>query len=167
MTTMPVGAADQNTVTSETPTIIDFDAAAPIAQVSPARRWWLIGATVGGSIALSTVATAMATVIARRLSQPRRRVGGLRSWRYGVRRIRAPRGGAVWVAYTYRLPHMRIHLPQSALSTAVRGRWTPERDTERERSARVFDTNGLRMAARRRARKRLPGARPAWRLHRL
>jgi hypothetical protein len=122
MTTMPVDAAAQNATASETPTVIDFKAATPVAQVPPARRWWLIGAAIGGSIALSTVATALATVISRRLSPPRRQVGGLRSWRFGVRHIRAPRGGAVWVAYTYRLPQMRIHLPQSALPTAWRRR---------------------------------------------
>jgi hypothetical protein len=122
MTTMPVDAAAQNATASETPTVIDFKATTPVAQAPPARRWWLIGAAVGGSIALSTVATALATVFARRLSQPRRRVGGLRSWRYGVRHIRASRGGSVWVAYTYRLPRVRIHLPQSALPTAWRRR---------------------------------------------
>jgi hypothetical protein len=122
MTTMPLGAASQNATAPETPTTIDFKAAPPVAQVSPARRWWLIGGAIVGSIALSTVATALATVFARRLSQPRRRIGELRSWRYGVRHIRAPRGGSVWVAYTYRLPRVRIHLPQSALPTAWRRR---------------------------------------------
>src|SRR5690348_9634406 len=93
MTTMPLDATTQTATASEKPIIFDFKAAPQVAQVSPARQWWLIGGAVGGSIALSTVATAMATVFARRLSQPRRRVGGLRSWRYGVRHIRASRGG--------------------------------------------------------------------------
>src|SRR5215831_5987819 len=88
MTTMPVGAATHDATASETPTIIDFEATPPVAQVSPARRWWLIGGAVGGSIALSTVATTLATVIARRLSRPKRRNDGLRSWRFGVRHIR-------------------------------------------------------------------------------
>lgn len=115
--TIPTDTAAERAASPETPTIIDFKDIPPIAEVSPARRWWLIGGSIAGSIVFSTVATVLARVVTKRLSQPRQLMSAPLTRRFGVRHIRASRGASAWIVYTYRLPQMRVRLPRLAFLT--------------------------------------------------
>jgi hypothetical protein len=35
--------------------------------------------------------------------------------RYGLRHVATPRGGTAWLAYTYRLPDLRVRFPEMTL----------------------------------------------------
>jgi hypothetical protein len=99
----------------EPSTVIDFKDTPMSGQRLATRRWRLIGGVVGGSIALATAATVLANAIAKRPAEPRRRFGARPVRRFGVRHVAAPRGGSAWLAYTYRLPDLRVRLPEMAL----------------------------------------------------
>ncbi len=96
-------------------TVIDFKESPTTAQRPTARQWLLVGGVVGGSIALATAATIVATVIAKRPAAPRQLFGPRPVRRYGMRHMSTPRGGAAWLAYTYRLPDLRVRLPEMKL----------------------------------------------------
>ena len=103
-------------------TVIDGDAnhhralttpqksATPLLDRLP-QRWGLIAGLVGGSIALATTVTVVTNVIVRRRTATSRVVGFRPVRRYGVRRVKTPRGGSAWVAYLYRTPDLRMRLP--------------------------------------------------------
>jgi hypothetical protein len=99
---------------TETPTIIAFDEAkeqrTPLLDRLP-RRWGLIAGLVGASVALATSATVVANVITRRRTATRRIFGFRPVRRYGVRRVKTPRGGSAWVGYIYHTPDLRMRLP--------------------------------------------------------
>jgi hypothetical protein len=102
------------TVMTETPTIIEFGTTAkgrtPLLDRLP-QRWGLIAGLVGASVALATTVTAVRNVVVRRRVETSR-VFGLRPVRrYGMRRVKTPRGGAAWVVYLYRTPDLRMRLP--------------------------------------------------------
>jgi len=102
------------TVTTETPTVIEFEGdtkeRTPLMERLP-QRWALIAGLVGGSIALATTVTVVTNTIVRRRTATSR-VFGLRPVRrYGVRRMKSPRGGSAWVGYIYRTPDLRMRLP--------------------------------------------------------
>jgi hypothetical protein len=96
-------------------TVTDFKETPPTAQRPTARHWWLAGGVVGGSIALATAATVVANVIAKRPAAPRQLFGVRPVRRYGMRHMATPRGGTAWLAYTYRLPDLRVRLPEMTL----------------------------------------------------
>lgn len=99
---------------TETPTIIEFDEAkverTPLLDRLP-QRWGLIAGLVGASVALATTATVVANVITRRRTATRRVFGFRPVRRYGVRRVKTPRGGSAWVGYIYHTPDLRMRLP--------------------------------------------------------
>jgi hypothetical protein len=113
-TASPTMSGKPETVTTETPTIIDFDEArkerAPLMERLP-QRWALIAGLVGGSIALATTVTVVANTIVRRRTETNQVFGFRPVRRYGVRRMKTPRGGSAWVAYLYRTPDLRVRLP--------------------------------------------------------
>jgi hypothetical protein len=96
-------------------TVIDFKESPTTAQRPTARQWWLVGGIVSGSIALATVATVVANVIAKRPTRPSQFFGVRPGRRFGMRHMATPRGGTVWLAYTYRLPDLRVRLPEMTL----------------------------------------------------
>lgn len=101
------------TVTMETPTIIEFGGdtkeRTPLMERLP-QRWALIAGLVAGSIAVATTVTVVTNAIVRRTATSR--VFGFRPIRrYGVRRMKTPRGGSAWVGYVYRTPDLRVRLP--------------------------------------------------------
>jgi hypothetical protein len=101
-------------MTTETPTVIDFSSVAIEREQFLDRlpqRWWLIAGVVGGSLALSTTATVVANVIARRRAALGKVYGFRPIRRFGLRRLETPRGGAAWLAYMYRTPDLRMRLP--------------------------------------------------------
>lgn len=120
MTTLIPDPRDTGTahdVITETPTVIDFNAAAEEVTARPQlldrlpQRWGLIAGAMGGSIALATAATVLTTVIARRRAEPRRLLGVRPFWRFGMRHVQTPRGGSAWLGYVYRTPDLRMRLP--------------------------------------------------------
>jgi hypothetical protein len=100
---------------TDTATVIDFNETPATALQPTTRRWWVIGGLLGGSIALATTATAVANVIVNRRAGSRQLFGVRPVRRYGLRHVATPRGGAAWVAYTYRLPDLRVRLPEMRL----------------------------------------------------
>ena len=100
---------------TDTATVIDFNEPPTSAQQPTTRRWWLIGGLIGGSIALASAATVVTNVIVNRRAGSRPLFGVRPVRRYGLRHVGTPRGGAAWVAYTYRLPDLRVRLPEMRL----------------------------------------------------
>ena len=102
------------TVMTETPTIIDCGGdtkeRTPLLERLP-QRWALIAGLVGGSIALATTVTVVTNAIVRRRTATSQVFGFRPVRRYGVRRMKTPRGGSAWVAYLYRTPDLRVRLP--------------------------------------------------------
>jgi hypothetical protein len=102
------------TLIAETPTIIEFGDAkkvrTPLLDRLP-RRWGWVAGLVGASIALATTVTVVTNVIVRRHAETSRVFGFRPVRRYGMRRVKTPRGGAAWVAYLYRTPDLRMRLP--------------------------------------------------------
>ena len=102
------------TLTTETPTVIEFEGdtkeRTPLMERLP-QRWALIAGLVGGSIALATTVTLVTNAIVRRRTATSRMFGLRPVWRYGVRRVKTPRGGSAWVGYVYRTPDLRVWLP--------------------------------------------------------
>jgi hypothetical protein len=102
------------TVTAETPTIIEFGDTTkertPLLDRLP-QRWRLIAGLVGMSVALATTVTVVTNLIVRRRMETSRVFGFRPVRRYGMRRVKTPRGGAAWVAYLYRTPDLRMRLP--------------------------------------------------------
>jgi|GEM_PF-2903491 len=96
-------------------TVIDFKEIPRTAQRPTARQWWLVGGVIGGSIALATAATVVAHLIAKRPTVSRLLFGTRPMRRYGLRHVVTPRGGTAWLAYTYRLPDLRVQLPEMTL----------------------------------------------------
>ena len=96
-------------------TVIDFKEIPTAAQRPSARQWWLMGEVIGGSIALATAATVVANLIAKRPTVSRQLFGTRPMRRYGLRHVATPRGGTAWLAYTYRLPDLRVQLPEMTL----------------------------------------------------
>lgn len=102
---------------TDTAIVIDFNETPATAMQPTPRRWWLIGGLIGGSIALATTATVVTNVIVNRRAGSRQLFGVRPVRRYGLRHVETPRGGAAWVAYTYRLPDLRVRLPEMRLPT--------------------------------------------------
>ena len=100
---------------TDTVTVIDFNDTPTTAQQPTPRRWWLIGGLLGGSIALASAATVVTSVIVSRRAGSRPLFGVRPVRRYGLRHVATPRGGVAWVAYTYRLPDLRVRLPEMRL----------------------------------------------------
>ncbi len=96
-------------------TVIDFKEIPTTAQRPATRQWWLMGEVIGGSIALATAATVVANRIAKRPTASRQLFGTRPMRRYGLRHVATPRGGTAWLAYTYRLPDLRVQLPVMTL----------------------------------------------------
>jgi hypothetical protein len=113
-TASPMMNGKPETVTTETPTIIDFDEAkkerTPLLERLP-QRWGLIAGLVGMSVALATTVTAVTNAIVRRRTETSQVFGFRPVRRYGVRRMKTPRGGSAWVAYLLRTPDLRVRLP--------------------------------------------------------
>ncbi|HEY7021411.1 MAG TPA: hypothetical protein VH349_09870 [Ktedonobacterales bacterium] len=113
-TVSPTMNGTPETVKKETPTIIEFGDATeertPLLDRLP-QRWGLIAGLVGASIALATTVTVVTNVIVRRRAETSRVFGFRPVRRYGMRRVKTPRGGAAWVAYLYRTPDLRMRLP--------------------------------------------------------
>jgi hypothetical protein len=102
------------TLIAETPTIIEFGDATKERTALMERlpqRWGLIAGLVGASIAVATTVTVVTNVIVRRRAETSRVFGFRPVRRYGMRRVKTPRGGAAWVAYLYRTPDLRMRLP--------------------------------------------------------
>jgi hypothetical protein len=119
-TTLILDKLDATVDSVDGTTVIDFKeipktAQRPTAQQPMTRRWWLIGGLVGASIALATAATVVANVIAKRPTGPRQFFGVRPVRRYGMRHVATPRGGTAWLAYSYRLPDLRVRLPEMTL----------------------------------------------------
>jgi hypothetical protein len=102
------------TIVTETPTIIEFGDATkertPLLDRLP-QRWGLIAGLVGMSVALATAVTVVTNIIVRRRAETSQVFGFRPVRRYGVRRVKTPRGGAAWIAYLYRTPDLRMRLP--------------------------------------------------------
>ena len=96
-------------------TAIDFKEIPTTAQRPSARQWWLVGGVISGSIVLATAATVVANRIAKRPTVSRQLFGVRPVRRYGLRHVATPRGGIAWLAYTYRLPDLRVRLPEMTL----------------------------------------------------
>jgi hypothetical protein len=113
-TDTPTMNGSAGNMTTETPSVSDFNSAAKERKHFFDRlpqRWRPIAGVVGGSIALATTATVVANVIARRRTDPGK-VYGLRPIRrIGLRHLETPRGGTAWLAYIYRTPDLRLRLP--------------------------------------------------------
>jgi hypothetical protein len=110
----PTMNGKMESMTTETPTVIDFNSAAkerePFLDRLP-QRWELIAGLVGVSVALATTVTVVTNLIVRRRVETGRIVGFRAVRRYGMRHVQTPRGGAAWVAYLYRTPDLRVRLP--------------------------------------------------------
>ena len=102
------------TMTTETPTVIEFGEdtkeRTPLMERLP-QRWALIAGLVGASVALATTVTVVTNAIVRRRTATSRVFGFRPVRRYGMRRVKTPRGGSAWVAYLYRTPDLRMRLP--------------------------------------------------------
>jgi hypothetical protein len=113
-TAPPTMNGKSETLMAETPTIIEFGDATkerpPLLDRLP-QRWGLIAGLVGMSVALATTVTVVTNVIVRRRVETSRVFGFRPVRRYGMRRVKTPRGGAAWVAYLYRTPDLRMRLP--------------------------------------------------------
>jgi hypothetical protein len=96
-------------------TVIDFTEIPTTAQRPSARQWWLVGGVIGGLIALATAATVVTNALVKRRRAPRQLFGVRPVRRYGLRHVATPRGGIAWLAYTYRLPDLRVQLPEMTL----------------------------------------------------
>jgi hypothetical protein len=114
-TTLIPDTPDASVDSVDEATVIDFKEIPTTAQRPSARQWWLVGGVIGGSIALATVATVVANLIATRPTVSRQLFGTRPMRRYGLRHVATPRGGTAWLAYTYRLPDLRVQLPEMAL----------------------------------------------------
>jgi hypothetical protein len=116
-TTLIPDTPDASVDSVDEATVIDFKEIPTTAQRPSARHWWLVGGVIGGSIALATVATVVAHLIATRPTVSRQLFGTRPMRRYGLRHVATPRGGTAWLAYTYRLPDLRVQLPEMTLRT--------------------------------------------------
>jgi hypothetical protein len=99
----------------EIPTTVQRPPTEQVTVRPSAPRWWLIGGLVGGSIVLATAAMVAANVLAKRGARPRHLFGVRPVRRFGMRHVATPRGGTAWLAYTYRLPDLRVRLPEMTL----------------------------------------------------
>ncbi len=96
-------------------TAIGFKEIPTAGQRPSARQWWLVGGGISGSIVLATAATVVANRIAKRPTVSRQLFDVRPVRRYGLRHVATPRGEIAWLAYTYRLPDVRVRLPEMTL----------------------------------------------------